>query len=395
MRQLSRDAARRISLAAQGFGDPSPTGRVDVRHFRRVMGRLGLIQLDSVNVCVRAHYMPFYSRIGSYDRERLDRWLHTSGEHFEYWAHEAAVLPVDRHPLWRWKMDEMLPSRWRSARELLDGHPEILDDVLGQIADRGPLTVRDLDAPGRSGEPWWGYGPGKLALEILYANGKLSARRSDNFVKLYDLPARQLPPGVLRSETPTKQAAYRELLTAATRHLGVGTLHDIADYFRLHIPTARSVAKSLASEGTIEEVAVAGWKGPVYLDPEAVRPHSINATTLLSPFDPVVWYRERAERLFGFRYRIEIYVPEPDRVYGYYVLPFMMDGDLVGRVDLKADRQNGTLIVKSAFREEGSHPRTVAGALSSELDRFAGWLGLPDIAFERAGNLMDALREQR
>jgi len=350
------------------------------------MRQVGLVQLDSVNVCVRTHYMPFYSRLGPYDRQALDAWLNTSGELFEYWAHEAAVLPVDRHPLWRWKMETMQP--WRRAQALLDTHPGLIDDILAQVVRKGPLTVRDLDAPDHTNEAWWGYGPGKVALEVLFANGHVTARRTGNFTRLYDIPERTIPPEILtRDGEYDRDAAYRELLVDATRHHGIGTVNDIADYFRLHVPTARGILASLADDGEIEEVSVPGWKGPVYQDPQAVRPHHIMGVTLVSPFDPVVWYRERAERLFDFRYRIEIYVPEPKRVYGYYVLPLMVDGELVGRVDLKADRGTSRLLVRSAFSEEGQPARRVADALEGELMRFTTWLGLSDIEIGRRGNL--------
>jgi len=391
MRRISLDAARRIALGAQGFNDQKPTGRVDVRHFRKVMNTLGLVQLDSVNVCVRTHYMPFYARLGPYEQDGLDAWLNTSGENFEYWAHEAAVLPVDRFPLWRWKMQEMKP--WRRASALLEAHPELLDDVLRQVQERGPITVTDLDAPAARTEAWWGYGPGKVALEVLFADGKITALRTGNFQRLYDLPDRAIPPNILDEPKIDRDDAYRQLIVAGTKHHGIGSLHDIADYFRLNIPTARPFFAQLATEGLIEEVEVAGWKGPVYVDPDAVRPRSISGTTLLSPFDPVVWYRERAERLFNFRYRIEIYVPEPKRVFGYYVLPLMVDGHLVGRVDLKADRKNAALLVRSAFREEGTDEGAVASALGAELERFAGWLGLTSIDLADKGNLMSALRK--
>ncbi len=390
MRKISLDAARRISLGAQGFSDARPSGRVDVRHFRRVMGRLGLIQLDSVNVCIRTHYMPFYSRLGAYDRDALDSWLSNSGEHFEYWVHEASVLPVDRYPLWRWRMGQM--GVWRSAQALFDAHPQLIDDVLRQVDEHGPLTVRDLDAPNHRNEAWWGYGPGKICLEVLFARGEITARRTQNFGRLYDMPQRAIPQQWHLAEALGEEEAYRELLRAAIRHHGVGTLHDIADYFRLNVPKARPILADLVAGGEIEEVEIPGWGAAAYVDPGAVRPRSITGTTLVSPFDPVVWHRERAERLFNFRYRIEIYVPGPKRVFGYYVLPLMVDGALVGRVDLKADRPNGALIVRSAFREEGTDAAAVAGALAGELERFAGWLGLGSIELERKGNLMVDLR---
>ena len=356
------------------------------------MRQIGLIQLDSVNVCVRTHYMPFYSRLGAYDMGGLDKWLNESGENFEYWAHAAAVLPIDRYPLWRWKMETMKP--WQRAQELLNAHPGLVDNVLGQVAEHGPLTVRDLDAPEHTNEAWWGYGPGKVALEVLFANGHVTALRTGNFTRLYDLPERTIPSELLEERGALdKEAAYRGLLVDAVRHHGIGTVADIADYFRLHASTAGPILARLAQEGTIEAVDVGGWDGPVYLDPEAVRPRSIRGSALLSPFDPIMWNRERTERMFGFRYRIEIYVPANQRVYGYYVLPFMLDGDLVGRVDIKSDRKAGRLLVRSAFLEKGKDPGTVAAALAAELHRFGSWLGMDDIVIEKRGNLAPRLTD--
>lgn len=354
------------------------------------MRQVGLVQLDSVNVCVRTHYMPFYTRLGAYDMSQLDSWLNDSGEHFEYWAHEAAVMPVDRFPLWRWKMDTMEP--WRRAQALLDANPGLLDDVLDQVTRHGPLTVRDVDVPNHRNEAWWGYGPGKVALEVLFANGHITALRTKNFTRSYDLPERLIPPVALNDGRYDKDQAYRELLVHATQHHGIGTVNDIADYFRLHIPTARPILAELAAAGRIDEVSVPGWKGPVYVDPSAVVPRTVSGATLLSPFDPIIWNRERAERLFGFQYRIEIYVPEEKRVYGYYVMPFMLDGYLVGRVDLKADRKLGKLLVRSTFIEENEDAVRVAKALSTELREFAGWLGLSDIVVESRGNLAKELQ---
>ena len=386
MRVISNDAAARIALGAQGFSTPRTNGRVDVRHFRRIMRQIGLVQLDSVNVCVRTHYMPFYSRLGAYDMGKLDTWLNQSGENFEYWAHAAAVLPVDRYPLWQWKMQTMKP--WSRAQTLLDAHPDLIDDVLGQITEHGPLTVRDLDAPDHTNEAWWGYGPGKVALEVLFANGHITALRTGNFTRLYDLPQRTIPSEFLdQSVGYDKEEAYSELLLDAARHHGIGTVTDLADYFRLHASAAGPILERLANEGAIEEVEVPGWTGPVYIDPEATRPRRRTGSTLLSPFDPIMWNRERAERVFGFRYRIEIYVPEAQRVYGYYVLPFMLDGEIVGRVDLKADRKARRLLVRAAHIEEGKDPATVSGALAEELHGFAAWIGMDDVAVEARGNL--------
>jgi hypothetical protein len=334
--------------------------------------------------------MPFYSRLGPYDRAGLDRWLNESGENFEYWAHAAAVLPVVKYPLWRWKMDE--PMAWRRADALIEAHPELLQDVRRQVHELGPLTVRDLDAPNRRDEPWWGYGPGKVALEMLFTSGDIAALRTRNFTRLYDAPERMIGAAALGAPTLSKDEAYRVLLRDAVRHVGIGTVPDVADYFRLNTPRSAPILAQLESAGEIEEVGVDGWNGPVYLDPDAVRPRGIHGATLLSPFDPITWYRERAERLFGFEYRIEIYVPEPQRVYGYYTLPFMLDGELVGRVDLKADRNAEMLLVRSAWREEAVDQIRVADSLAGQLTIFAEWLDLDEIVIGQRGNLADGLR---
>ncbi len=256
----------------------------------------------------------------------------------------------------------------------------------------GPLTVRDLDAPNHRNEPWWGYGPGKIALEVLFGNGEISALRTKNFTRLYDVPQRMIGRTWLDAPPLSKDEAYRVLLQDAVQHHGVGTVNDIADYFRLHVSRAASILQRMAEVGDIEQVEITGWDGPVYLDPNAVRPRRIEGATLVSPFDPITWYRERASRLFDFEYRIEIYVPEPKRIYGYYTLPFMLDGELVGRVDLKADRKERSLLVRSAWREEGTDARRVAGALAVELETFAGWLGLDAIEVADKGNLASYVR---
>lgn len=389
MRTVPLDAARRIALGAQGFAARRPAGRVDVRHFRRVMATMGLVQLDSVNVCVRTHYMPFYSRLGAYDRVGLDRWLNDSGEHVEYWAHEASVFPVSQYPKWRWRMAEVRPSRRTLA--LMDEHPGVVEDVLDQVRRNGPLTVRDLDAPSQRNEPWWGYGPGKIALEHLFAIGDISALRTGNFLRRYDMPERMVPEGMLDVPILPKVDAYRRLLREAVAHHGIGTALDIIDYHRLHGPTARPLLADLADRGEIDEVEVPGWRGPVYLDPMARRPRSITGATLVSPFDPLVWYRDRTERLFDFRYRIEIYVPERDRVHGYYVLPLLLDGRLVARVDLKADRPNRRLVVRGSFAEPLADPVAVARELGTELERFASWLGFDEVVIEQKGDLAPLL----
>ena len=390
MRTLTNDRARRIALGAQGFATPRPVGRIDVRHFRRVLDRVGLLQLDSVNVLERSHYLPMFSRLGPYDRAALDRWTTTSGDLFEYWGHEASLIPVERYSTFRFRMGEMKP--WGSVRRLLDERPGYIEAVLEQVAIRGPLTVADLDDAGERGGPWWGYAPGKHALEWLFASGRVTAYRSPTFGRRYDLPQRVVPAAMIAEPPSDQTGAYRTLLVDAARHHGVGTVADLADYHRLHKPTARPILEGLAVEGAVVPVAVAGWRHPAYLHPDAVIPRRAIGTALLSPFDSLVWNRDRVERMFGFRYRIEIYVPKPQRQYGYYVLPFLLDGDLVARVDLKADRKGRRLLVQAAHLEPGHKASKVVPPLTTELRAMAAWLGLDEVVIVDRGDLAPSLR---
>lgn len=391
MRTLTADQARRFALGAQGFTRPRPEGRVDVRHFRKVLATIGLLQLDTVNVLVRAHYLPLFSRLGPYDRDALDRWATASGELFEYWGHEASLLPTALYPYFRWRMEAMEADPWRSVKRILDERPEYIDDVLDQVRSRGPLATSDLDDPGERGGPWWGYQPGKYALEWLFASGRVTAYRTPTFGRLYDVPERVLPAAVLDARVPDEVEAYRSLLLDAGRHLGVGTAADLADYHRLNVPTARPIVAELAADGGLEEVRVDGWRHAAYLHPEAVLPRRASGTALLSPFDSLIFNRDRVERMFGFRYRVEIYVPKSKREYGYYVLPFLLDGGLVARVDLKSDRKNGVLLVQASHIEPGQDPAAVAPALAGELGQLAGWLGLPNVVIRPNGDFASAL----
>ena len=391
-RRLTGDQARRIALAAQGFTTARPAGRIDVRHFRRVLGQIGLLQLDSVNVLERSHYLPAFSRLGPYDRSAFDQWTVHSGELFEYWGHEASLIPVGLYPAFGFRMEDMKP--WGSVRRLLDERPGYVDSVLRQVAERGPITVSELEDPGERGEPWWGYAPGKHALEWLFAKGEVTAYRSRSFGRIYDLPARVLPEWATEQPRLGEMAAYRHLLCDAVRHHGIGTAADLADYHRLHTPTARSVLVDLAREGAVVPVDVDGWRGPAYLHPEAVLPRQPAGTALLSPFDSLIWHRDRVERIFGFRYRIEIYVPKERRQYGYYVLPFLLDGELVARVDLKADRKASRLLVQAAHIESGRDPAYVAPALAAELHAMRSWLDLDDVEVVDRGDLAAILRRE-
>ena len=389
MRTLTLAQARRTALAAQGFGQPRPAGRIDVRHFRRVIGHINLLQLDSVNVAVRAHYMPMFSRLGAYDRDALDGWIN-GPEMFEYLGHVASVMPTADLPMLRHRMtgDRKIYSR---TQQVLDDHPEYIEQVLDEVAEHGPLTVTDLSNAGSRTGPWWGHGRGKVALDWLYATGRLTIRgRTRNFVSIYDLPERVFPPELLAEEM-SQDEAHREMLLRAARAHGVGTLADLADYYR--ISHARSHLEDLVADGELEEVAVEGWRQPAYLHPAATRPRQIRARALLAPFDPVVWFRDRTERLFGFHYRIEIYVPEPQRRYGYYVYPFLLDDELVARVDLKADRKAGVLRALGSFVEKGQDPGRVAPELAAELRLMAEWLGMVEVHVSSKGNLSAALRK--
>ncbi len=392
-RSLSRADARRIALGAQGFADKAPQGAVNVRHFRRALDRMSILQLDSVNVLVRSHFLPMFSRLGPYDRAKLDHWIWHSGENHEYLAHEASITSMDLHPMLRWRMQD---GRWKAGRELEEGQPEYLSAILAEIEHHGHRSIKNLADPGKRTGPWWGMPRGKLALEWLYVTGRLSIHHRDHqFTTHYDLPHRVVPGPVIDQPTPTRAEAQAELLMLGAKSHGVGTAHDLADYFRIKMPQARPLLAELVEAGRLEQVSVEGWSTPAYLHPEARRPRSIDAGTVLSPFDPVVWFRDRAERLWDFRYRIEIYVPEPKREYGYYVLPFLLGDDLVGRVDLKADRAAGVLRVKGAYLEPDADPDDVADAMAANLIELATWLGLDSVDVERgdfAPRLRAALR---
>jgi uncharacterized protein YcaQ len=385
MRKLTQEQARRAALGAQGLYRPVPAGRVDRRHFRRLFGDIGLLQLDSVNVLERSHYLPVFARLGEYGKDDLHRYTVDSGEIFEYWGHEASLLPLELYPYFRHRMAAHRP--WRRVQALLAEHPGYVDTVYDEVVARGPLTVGDLAEPGRRKGNWWGWGNGKVALEWLFGTGRLAAYRTANFTRVYDLPERVIAPRFLQAEAVPRAEAYRHLLALAARHHAVGTAADLADYYRLHLPTARPILAAMAEQGELVEVDVAGWKGPVYADPDLTLPRRSPRSALLSPFDPVVWARERAERLFGFHYRIEIYVPEPKRVYGYYVLPYLLDGELVARVDLKTDRRSGVLRVPGAYAEDGRDRTRIGRALRRDLEALAGWLGMSAIVGPGKGDL--------
>ncbi|PZS18143.1 MAG: cytoplasmic protein [Pseudonocardiales bacterium] len=392
--RLTAPQARRIALAAQGFGEARPTGRVDARHLRRVLARIAVLQIDSVNVFCRTQYMPLFSRLGPYPREALDRLTaHTAGpvrrELFEYWAHEASLVPVELQPLLRWRMQRASADAWGGMRRVARDNPGLVDEVMALVAQRGPIRAGDtsVSRPARRPGEMWNWHDGKVALEYLFWAGQVTAARRINFERHYDLPERVLPAGVLAVPTPPVEDAQRELVRIAARAYGVATEPDLGDYFRLPRADSKARVAELVEAGELVPVDVDGWRAPAYLWPAARRPRRITARALLSPFDSLIWFRERTERLFGFRYRIEIYTPAPQRVYGYYVLPFLLGESLVARVDLKSDRQAGVLRVQGAYLDDGADPNHVAAELAAELAITAQWLGLNGVSVMPRGDL--------
>jgi uncharacterized protein YcaQ len=404
--ELSAPQARRAAIAAQGLARARPRGRVDVRHLRRALDRVGIVQLDSVNVFSRSHYMPLFSRLGPYPRETLDLLtVHQDGrngrraradrrELFEYWGHEASLIPIDMQPLLRWRMARADQLAWAGVARVAKDEPELVRRVLKLVADEGPIRAAAIGGPKRApraGE-MWNWNAGKKALEYLFFSGQVTAERRVNFERLYDLPERVLPATVLDMPTPPEAEAQRELLLFAARRLGVATEPDLGDYFRLPRKESKARLAELVEAGTLRTVAVEGWDAPAYAPHDFKAPRRVRARALLTPFDSMVWARERTERLFGFRYRIEIYVPAPKRVHGYYVLPFLLGDRLVARVDLKSDRQAGVLRVIGAFAEPRIEEAAVAAELAAELRLVSGWLGLGGVAVGRKGDLAGALQ---
>jgi uncharacterized protein YcaQ len=393
---LSRVQASRIALAAQGFRDPRHTVPT-MRTFNRTLARTGVLQVDSVNVLARAHYMPLFSRMGPYDVDLLHRAaMRRPRRIVEYWAHVAAYMPVDLWPYMRHRMRgyEARGHEWTAIRH----RPELVASLVEEVRERGESTSRDLDdgLPRRKVHWGWNWSETKKVLEYLFASGRLAvAGRNPQFERLYDLPERVVPAQYLNAPEPTLEEAAIELLRRAGAAHGVGTENDLRDYYRLQhdralLPLVKPALAALVESGELLPVEVEGWGRPAYLHRDAARPRTVAARALLSPFDPLVWERDRTERLFGFHYRIEIYVPEHKRVHGYYVLPFLLDDRLVARVDLKADRKAGILVVRSAFAEPDA-PGHTAAELAEELAALAGWLGLGAIVVEPRGDLAAAL----
>ena len=362
--------------------------------------QLGLLQLDSVNVFSRAHYMPLYSRLGPYDTGLLDRIAaHGSGRIdrrlVEYWAHEASLIPIEYHRLFRWRMDER-NRIWAGMRRVLAEREDLVAETLELVRERGPIRARDTGHARRDAAPgeMWNWHDGKVALEALFFTGVVGASRRINFERHYDLIERVLPPAAL-APVPGREDAHRELVRLAARALGIATVADLGDYWRITQTELAPRVAELVASGELIPASVSGWNTPAYLWYEARRPRSVATRALLSPFDSLVFFRPRTERLFDFHYRIEIYTPEPKRVYGYYVLPFLLDEQLVARVDLKSDRQQGVLRVQGAFAERGVNTADVARELAAELELCAAWLGLSGgVTVADRGDLAPALTRE-
>ena len=393
MDHLSIGEARRMALAGQGFTEKRPTGKVGRKHLQKVVDRLGVIQLDSVNVAVRSHYMPFFSRLGAYPVHELDTLAWATHHLFEYWGHQASLLPVEQHPLHRWKMAQRKhdrQSQWLQALE--SKHPGYIEAVLDEVRERGPLAAGELTDPGKKTGPWWGYSKGKQTLEYLFWTGQVTANRRAGFERVYDVPERAIPAEVLAAPTPPELEARKALIEIGARVLGVGTLGDLTNYFMLNLPKSRTAIDELVEDGVLVPATVENWKEKTYRHRDARLPRKVNASALLTPFDNLVWRRRRDEMLFDFHYRIEIYTPAPKRVYGYYVLPYLHGETIAARVDVKADRQAKTLLVPGAFAEPAVDMVETAEALAAELTLMAHWLGLERVTVGRKGDLSDAVR---
>jgi uncharacterized protein len=386
---LSLSQARRVALGSQGLLGRRPAAPA-ARHVVAAVDRTQVLQIDSVNVLQRAHYVPLMSRLGPYDTAVLDRATGRAPRRLvEYWAHVAAFMPVELWPLMQHRM-----AHYRAhGHEWMSHRPELVARLVGELEQRGPSTARELDdGLPRSREHWgWNWSETKKVLEYLFVSGEVAvARRNAAFERVYDLPDRVLPARVLRAEEPPREEAERELVLRAARAHGIASVRCLADYFRLPGAVARRAVAELVESGDLDPVRVEGWDEPTYLHRDARVPGRAEVRALLSPFDPVVWERRRTERLFGFRYRIEIYVPRERRVHGYYVLPFLLGERLVARVDLKADRARGALLVRSAHAEGHAPPET-ASELAGALTQLAQWLGLHEIVAAGPGDLMPAL----
>ena len=392
MRRLTLAEVRRVAITAQGLAAARPSVAPNLGHVRRAVRTMGILQIDSVNVVERAQQLTLFSRLGPYDPRLLWRALEER-RLFEYWARMASICPIEDFPLYRHRMDRNAEGKGRRIAELNARAPGYVESVYRQVAERGPVTVAELDEPGERSGPWWGWADGKIALEHLFSAGRVSVAFRRNFTRYYDIVERVIPSEYLDAPAPDGADAQRRLILQAAQALGVGTARDLIDYYWIRVEEGRPALSFLVADGSLVEVEVEGWSLPAYLHAGATIKRSVDARALINPFDPMMWNRERIERIHGFHYRIEIYVPAPNRVHGYYVFPFLLGDDLVARVDLKADRKAGVLRVPGAFLEDGANPLHVARELALELEEMARWLGLGGIAVGGNGDLATHLRK--
>ena len=373
---LSIADARALALAAQGFDTARPKTKATQRHVDALISRLGVIQIDSVNVLVRSQELPLFSRLGNHNRNAIPKATEQQ-KLFEYWGHEAAHLPVEIHPLFRWKMEaaRLGKAKHWGLTSFYDDNKAFVKRMLKHVEKNGPTTSRELSTRTEKKGTWWDWDEAKVALEYLFLTGQLMSRgRGTDFARIYDTPERVLPEDVLNAPTPSEHDARKQLLVRSAIAQGVATASDLADYYRQKPTTVKPLITELVEEGELRTVAVDGWTEKAFIHRAAKLPKQLHATALLSPFDSLVWCRPRNERLFNFHYRIEIYTPKEKRKFGYYVLPFMMNGEMVGRVDLKADRANSKLLVHSVHTEKGVKRSTINDALNNELRTMASWL---------------------
>jgi uncharacterized protein YcaQ len=400
LRTISAAEARRLALSSLGFGTARPK-RASIAHVRATANRLGAIQVDSVNVLARAHYLPVFSRHGAYRTELLDELTHGKRELFEYWGHAACLLPIDLFPLFRWRMESQVEG-WSGLEPKRKAYVEAVFD---EIAERGPIAAGDISIAGKSTGPWWGWSDGRQAVEFLFRQGRIAVAGRRNFERLYDLTERVIPSAIFSARPIAPRDAKKELIVRAARAMGLGTAKDIAQYYhvdgwwdrsgaggRRPIVKTQPMFDELEEEGRLERVTVEGWKQVAYVAPDVTIPKSVETRAIVSPFDPLMWERSWSRAVFGFEYQIEIYVPAPKRVYGYYVLPFLVGDRFAARVDLKADRKASRLLVHAAYLEAGRDEAEVADALATELRAVAEWLSLDSLSIARKGNLARALK---
>jgi uncharacterized protein len=393
MTRLSQAQARRIAIVAQGFVDPRPApGQATLRHVQRVIDRVGIIQIDSVNVLTRSHYLPFFSRLGPYDTALVDRARDVGPRRLvEYWAHEASLIPPQTWALLNFRMKRALSDSWGGMQRVALEHPELVQAVFAEVTSRGPLTSRQLevalehDLPRDKSDWGWNWSLVKAAVEHLFWAGRISsAGRTSQFERRYASLERVLPKAIAAQSTspelrPSDQEAFRQLMLISAKAHGVGTEQDLRDYFRLKPKMSHPALAALLAAGDLIPVSVDGWQRPAYLHKDARIPRTVHAEALLSPFDSLIWSRDRTLAMFDFHYRLEIYVPAHLRIHGYYVLPFLYGDALVARVDLKADRAANTLRVQAVHWEPGAPPEAKP-ALDRHLADMASWLGLGAVA---------------